>query len=210
MRILVAGACVIGSVCAGKLPEAGHEVALLARGLRLSDLQAHGLVLEDAGSGQRTEVWVPSLSEPAAGDRHDLALVPGRAEQLAGTLPVLTGMTGDSDVLFFGTAGWQAELAAAVGGRALFGFPAAGVRDGPVVRYVLIRHHKTMLGDADGTTTPRVRQRQEVLSGAGFPVPGTRCRHQPAGEHQARPVAVRRAPAAGVPAGAADMPGPPW
>ena len=37
MRILVLGAGVIGSVYAGKLLEAGHEVVLLARGSRLAD-----------------------------------------------------------------------------------------------------------------------------------------------------------------------------
>jgi 2-dehydropantoate 2-reductase len=171
MRILVVGAGVIGSVYASKLLDAGHEVVLLARGRRLSDLQAHGLVLEDAESGQRTEVSVPTLSEPTAGDRYDLVLVPVRAEQLAGTLPILLGMSDDSDVLFFGnTVMRQAGLIEAIGERALFGFPAAGgVRDGPVVRYVRIRQQKTMVGEANGTTPPRVRQLQEVFSGAGFP-----------------------------------------
>jgi 2-dehydropantoate 2-reductase len=171
MRILVVGAGVIGSVYAGKLLEAGHEVLLLARGRRLSDLQAHGLVLEDAESGQRTEVAVPLLNQPVGGDRYDLVLVPVRSEQLAGTLPIFLGMNDDSDVLFFGnTVGCQADLVAALGERALFGFPAAGgVRDGPVVRYILIRQQKTMLGETTGTTTPRVRRLQEVLDGAGFP-----------------------------------------
>jgi 2-dehydropantoate 2-reductase len=171
MRVLIVGAGVIGSVYAGKLLEAGHEVVLLARGRRLSDLQAHGLVLEDAESGQRTEVAVSLLSEPVVGDRYDLVMVPVRSEQLAGTLPVLLGMTDDSDVLFFGnTLGRQDELVAAIGGRALFGFPAAGgVRDGPVVRYVLIRRQKTMLGEAAGTATPRVSRLREVLDAAAFP-----------------------------------------
>jgi 2-dehydropantoate 2-reductase len=171
MRILVVRAGVIGSVYAGKLLEAGHKVALLARGRRLSDLLTYGLVLEDAESGQRTEVVVPSLSKPAPGDRYDLVLVPVRSEQLVGTFPILLGMSDDSDVLFFGnTVGRQAELAAAIGRRALFGFPAVGgVRDGPVVRYVLIHQQSTMLGEATHTTTPRARQWQEVLGGAGFP-----------------------------------------
>ena len=39
------GAGVIGSIYAGRLLEAGHEVVLLARGARLADLQAHGLIL---------------------------------------------------------------------------------------------------------------------------------------------------------------------
>jgi 2-dehydropantoate 2-reductase len=171
MRILVVGAGVIGSVYAWKLLEAGHEVVLLARGRRLAELQAYGLVLEDAESGQRTEVVAPLLSELVAGVRYDLVIVPVRSEQLAATVPILLGMSDGSDVLFFGnTVGRQAELVAAIGERALFGFPAAGgARDGPVIRYVMIRQQKTMLGEATGTTTPRARQLQEVLRAAGFP-----------------------------------------
>jgi len=171
VRILVLGAGVIGSVYAGKLLEAGHEVGLLARGSRLADLQSHGLLLEDAESGNRTAQLVASVSEPAPDDRFDLVLVPVRSEQLASTLTVLTAMTDGSDVLFFGNTGNRAaELAAALGERALFGFPAAGgTRDGPTIKYVLIRAQKTMLGEPDGTTSSRIRRLQHVLEGAGFP-----------------------------------------
>ena len=52
----------------------------------------------------------------------------------------------------------------------MFGFPAAGgIRDGPIIRYVLISQQRTMLGGRDGTTTLRVRELQGVLNGAGFP-----------------------------------------
>lgn len=171
MRILVFGAGVVGSVYAGRLVRAGHEVLLLARGARLDDLQTHGLVLVDAASGHRTTLSVPCVSEPAADDRFDLVLVPVRADQLTGTLPILTGMRDGSDVLFFGnTAGHQPELTAALGARALFGFPAVGgVQAGPGIRYVLIRQQHTMLGEPDGTTTPRLRRLQAVLRHAGFP-----------------------------------------
>lgn len=171
MRILVLGAGVIGSVYAGKLLQAGHEIVLLGRGSRLVDLQTHGLILEDAESRNLAVLAVPSVSEPAADDRFDLVLVSVRAEQLVSTLPVLTAMTDGSNVLFFGnTANRQAELATALGSRALFGFPAAGgTRDGPVVKYVLISQQKTMLGEPDGTTSPRVRHLQSVLDAAGFP-----------------------------------------
>ena len=170
MRILVLGAGVIGSVYAGKLLQAGHEVVLLARGPRLVDLQTHGLILEDAQSGDRSVLPVPSVSEAADG-RFDLVLVPVRAEQFVNTLPVLTGMTDGSDVLFFGnTASRQAELTAALGDRAVFGFPAAGGSlAGPVVKYVLISQQKTMLGEPDGRTSPRVRLLRSVLIDAGFP-----------------------------------------
>lgn len=171
MRILVFGAGVIGSVYAVKLLQAGHEVVMLARGRRLSDLQTHGLVLEEAKSGNRTALAVQSVGEPAPDDRYEVVLVPVRSEQLASTLPVLTAMNDGSDVLFFGnTAGHEAELLASLGERVLFGFPAAGgVRDGPVIKYVLIRQQKTMLGEPSGAMTPRVRHLQDELSTAGFP-----------------------------------------
>jgi len=171
MRILVVGAGVIGSTYGAKLLLAGHEVVLLARGRRLSDLRTHGLVVEDAESGQLTELPAPCLSELDEDERYDVVLVPVRSDQLASTLPILLGMTDDSDVLFFGnTAGHQDELVKSLGARALFGFPAAGgVRDGPLIRYVLIRQQKTMLGEANGTTTPRVQLLQGAFSDAGFP-----------------------------------------
>jgi len=171
VRILVLGAGVIGSVYASKLLHAGHDVVILARGPRLADLQLHGLMLTDAESGTRMAQPVAVVSEPSPEDHFDLVLVPVRAEQLEGALPVLTGMTDGSDVLFFGNTGNRgAELAAALGDRALFGFPAAGgTRDGPTIKYVLIKQQKTMLGEPDGTTTPRIRHLQHVLDGAGFP-----------------------------------------
>ena len=171
VRILVLGAGVIGSVYGGKLLEAGHEVVLLARGSRLADLQSHGLLLEDAQSGNRTAQSVVVTNELASDDRFDLVLVPVRSEQLASTLAVLTVMTDGSDVLFFGNTGNRgAELAAALGKRALFGFPAAGgTRDGLTIKYVMIKQQKTMLGEPDGTTTSRIRRLQLILDGAGFP-----------------------------------------
>jgi 2-dehydropantoate 2-reductase len=80
-------------------------------------------------------------------------------------------MPDDSDVLFFGnTAGRSSPLTAALGDRALFGFPAAGgTRDGPVIRYVLIRQQKTTVGEPGGERSARVRRLQALFRGAGFP-----------------------------------------
>jgi 2-dehydropantoate 2-reductase len=170
-RVLVLGAGVIGSVYAGRLLQAGHHVVMLARGQRLADLRAHGLVLEDAESGHRKQLPVSVVEVPGAGGPYDLVLVPVRAGQLATTLPILASMTDGSDVLFFGnTAGRSGALTGALGERALFGFPAVGgTREGPVIRYVLISQQKTTLGEPGGASSARVRRLQAVFSGAGFP-----------------------------------------
>ena len=170
MRILVLGAGVIGSVYASKLLTAGHDVTFLARGERLADLKSHGLVLIDAASGIRNEQPATVLSRPALDEHFDLVLVPVRSEQLDDVLPVLSAMTGGADVLFFGNIGdHRAALVAALGHRAVFGFPAVGgTRNGPTVTYVLIRQQRTMLGEPDGSITPRIRRLQELFEGAGF------------------------------------------
>ena len=164
------GVGVIGSVYAGKLAHVGHEVDLFARGRRLTELQNDGLVLQEARSDELTVLRLPIRSE-ISNERYDLILVPVRSEQLVSTLPILTAITaGDSDVLFFGnTAGRQAELAAVLGDRVLFGFPAVGgVRDGSVIKYVLINRQKTTLGESNGETTPRIQRLQSVFDDAGF------------------------------------------
>lgn len=171
MRILVVGAGVIGSVYAGYLLRAGHDVTLLARGRRLADLTDSGLVLENAEAGQREVLPVTAVDTPAPDARYELVLVAVRAEQLPGTLPLLVGIPDGPDVLFFGnTAGQSGQLCDTLGPRAFFGFPAVGgVRDGQAIRYVLISQQQTMLGEAAGTVSDRVQQLHEVLQGAGFP-----------------------------------------
>jgi 2-dehydropantoate 2-reductase len=170
MRILVLGAGVIGSVYAGKLLQAGHQVVLLARGRRLMDLRTGGLVLENWESTQRLELPIPIVDSPEGDQRYDLVLVAVRAEQLAATLPVLMGINDGSDVLFFGNvAGHGPALIEALGPRAVFGFPAVGgIQDGSVIRYVLIGQQKTTLGEPSGARSSRVRRVQTMFRGAGF------------------------------------------
>ncbi len=171
MRILVLGAGVIGSVYAGRLLQAGHDVALVARGQRRADLRAHGLVLDDAESGEHRELPIDVLDVPAADVRYDLIVVAVRSEQLTKTLPILAALTNVPDVLFLGNiAGHRRHLIEALGDRVVLGFPGAGgVLDGAAVRYVLIGQQKTMLGEPSGAISSRARRLQAIFIDAGFP-----------------------------------------
>jgi 2-dehydropantoate 2-reductase len=170
MRILMAGAGVIGSVYAGRLLQAGHVVVMLARGERLADLQQEGLILEEAQSGRSMRIPVSAVASVSPDHRFDLAIVAAQRDQMTGLAPAVSDLDGDPDVLFFGNAlGLTERLSATVGERALFGFPAAGgVRDGPAVRYVLINQQKTMLGGRAGQPSGRVRALQAAFRQAGF------------------------------------------
>ena len=164
------GVGVIGSVYAGRLHEAGHEVTLFARGRRLTDLQTSGLNLHNARSGHRTTHHLPVLASLNAEQRFDLILVAVRREQFASAISQLSTSPVWGDVMLFGNAtGLTDELTAALGPRALLGFPAAGgVRDGNVIRYVLIRQQKTMLAEPTGLITRRVRGIAAAFDDAGF------------------------------------------
>jgi 2-dehydropantoate 2-reductase len=144
---------------------------VLARGDRLTELREHGLILEDAERGQRTVLAVPVVEGVSAQDRCDLVLAPVRRDQLRGIVPVVRKLSDGADVLVFGNAtGLCSGLRELLGERVLFGFPAAGgTRDGRVVRYVLIRQQKTMLGEPDGRASSRLRSLCEVFAEAGFP-----------------------------------------
>ena len=171
MRVLVVGAGVIGSVYAGQLLEAGHDVVLLARGQRLLDLRESGLILQRADTSEQWRRPVEAVSVVADQALFDTVLVSVRCDQLAGVLPILAGMDDASDVVFFGNyPGRQDELLDALGSRVMLGFPAVGgTREGPVVRYVPISQQRTMLGEPNGPATDRVQQLAGTLSAAGFP-----------------------------------------
>ena len=89
MRLLIYGAGVLGSLYAARLQAAGHPVALLARGQRLANLRAHGIVLEDARTGERTTTNVEVVEQLASEDAYDLIIVLMRKNQIDAILPAL-------------------------------------------------------------------------------------------------------------------------
>ena len=116
------------------------------------------------------------MEAPGAGDSFDLVLVALRQDQFTTALPQLLAVNDSATVLFFGnTAGCSDDLSSALGRRAVFGFPAVGgARAGGVVRFVLIRQQRTMLGEADGTSSPRLEELRTLFEEAGFSTEITR------------------------------------
>jgi 2-dehydropantoate 2-reductase len=171
MRILVYGAGVQGSLYAARLHERGHDVALLARGQRVVDLRAHGVILEEITSRRHTVTPVSIVERLDPTDVYDLVMVPVRREQIGEILPALAAARRIPTILFMHNhAGGSDELVTAVGReRVLLGFPgASGAREGAVVKYVLIPQQPTTLGELDGTRSPRVREIAAVLRGRDF------------------------------------------
>src|SRR5207248_8922775 len=138
MRVLVIGAGVLGSLFAGRLAAAGDQVTILARGLRVQELQHGPLRLVDEESGASLLARPAAVSRVEPTDVYDLALVMVRTDQIEKLLPDLASMAGVELFLFMhNRAAGTAALAEAVGAqRFVLGFPGAGgSRAGNTVRY---------------------------------------------------------------------------
>ena len=148
MKVLVYGAGVTGSLFSARLCEAGHDVALLARGERLTALREHGLRLAEGDGPAIRQVPVPVVERPAG--RYDLIAVLVRAHQVDAVLESIAGL--DGDVLFL--LNWAAgpePLGAAIGReRAKRGGGLLGEADGDPMQVRLAQDER--------------RQRQRILA----------------------------------------------
>jgi 2-dehydropantoate 2-reductase len=172
MNILVYGAGVLGSLFAARLQAAGHHVTLLARGQRLADLRTHGVVLEHATSKVRTTYPVDVTDTLAPDAIYDLILVIMRKNQVPTIIPHLAkNNTPDVLLLTNNAAGPDAYIEALGRDRVLMGFPGAGgAREGHVIRYTMAEGSLggTIIGELDGSASPRVQGIANALEQAGF------------------------------------------
>ncbi|GAB7037742.1 MULTISPECIES: ketopantoate reductase family protein [Catenuloplanes] len=171
MRLLVYGAGVLGSLLAADLHEAGHDVALLARGERLAALRRHGVLLAEGHNSVVRRVPVPVVADPA--DGYDLIIVMVRAHQVDPVLQSVAGL--DGDVLFLHAWAAGAEPLGAVIGheRVLLGFPArGGTMDGDVIRHrphgFVTRRVPIQIGEPDGHDSARVGRIVRMFRTAGI------------------------------------------
>ena len=128
MRILVCGAGVIGTLYAGRLRNAGHQVTVLARSSRLADIRRYGLVLEQVQTGAQSVTQVDTVEQLAAEDVYDMALITVRKDQLAGIMPDLIANKKIPTLVFMfnnplGFTGLADDLGS---DRVVLGFPGAG------------------------------------------------------------------------------------
>lgn len=175
MKILVYGAGNIGSLYAAKLTDAGHDVTILARGSRLQDIRAHGIVLQDFRTGRESTTLVKAVERLAAEDTYDLVLVILPRSSVSEVLPILASNQKTPNVMFFGNnASGPEEMIRALGRkRVLLGFPgAAGVPHDEAIRYLILdrREQPTTIGELDGAESSRIKAIEEALQSAGFPI----------------------------------------
>ena len=173
MKILVYGAGVVGSFFAAQLQNNGHEISVLARGRRVSDITEHGIVLEDALKGGQTITRVNVVEKLSPEDVYDMVLVCVRKNHIKDVLAVLSENQNTPNVVFMvnnasGPDGYATALGAE---RVLLSFSCtAGVREGKVVRCLIPKNPSIPLGELTGWKTPRIKEIVEAFNQAHIKV----------------------------------------
>lgn len=176
MNVLIYGAGVIGSIFAGKLALAGHNVTVLARGRRLDEIKANGIVLRNPKNGE-TETANVNLIEKLLPDMvYEYIFVVIQRTQVDSVLPSIAENKSKSIVFVVNTASGYDEWADALGrDRVMIGFPSAGgERIGGVVNYFIGKglmrlFQTTTFGEYHGKRTERVQKLLGVFNQAGIP-----------------------------------------
>lgn len=171
MKVLVYGAGPLGSLFAARLHEGNHEVSLLARGQRLTDLREYGVVLVDTQTDQETVARLQIVERLDPEDEYDLVLVIMRKNRAIEILPILASNRHTPNILFLmNNAAGSEELVEALGrGRVMMGFPmAAAYRQGHVIYYLVGaqpgKNVMIPIGEVDGRITPRIQDVGHILA----------------------------------------------
>src|SRR6185436_2591201 len=186
------GAGAIGSLIGARLAAAGLDVSLVARGAHLDAIRERGLVLLEGET--RTIAHPRATADPSelgpqdhvvvALKAHDLpAAVDSMRPLLAAGTTVVAAQNGIPWWFFNGFAGpWEGRRVESVdpGGRIweVLGpqraigcvvYPSCEVIEPGVVRH--LDGERLMVGEPDGTVTPRVTEIAAALEAAGFRAP---------------------------------------
>lgn len=152
MRILVAGAGVLGCNLARNLFRAGKDVTLLARGRWADEIQKNGLRIKDIFLPWTSVTRVPVVTELAPEDSYDVIFVVMRYTQIDAMLEILRANR-TKNIVFVGNNVRASAIAASLPKKnVLFAFASsAGHRDSD--RVVSVDLKKITIGQIRGAAS---------------------------------------------------------
>jgi 2-dehydropantoate 2-reductase len=173
VKIAVVGAGAMGSVYAGILGDAGHEVwALDVWAEHVAAINRDGLTIEGA-SGKRT-VRIGATTDPAEIGVCDLVVIATKARDVETAAEHARPLLGpETIVLPIQNGLGSADRIAAVLGNEAVAIGVAGGFGASIVRPGHVHHNGwelVRIGERTGPATPRIRRIAEVWAGAGFRV----------------------------------------
>jgi 2-dehydropantoate 2-reductase len=192
MKICIYGAGAIGGLLGAQLARAGEEVTLIARGPHLAAMREKGLTLRI--DGQEHNVGVTATDTPAEAGPQDFVIVTVKAHGVAAIAEAMQPLVGPETAVVTAMNGipwWyfqklpgpyegrriqcldpDGRLERLIPAERVIGcvvYPAA-----EVVAPGIIQHgygNRFMLGEPDGSKSPRALRLSEAMTRAGFKAP---------------------------------------
>ena len=188
MKLCIVGAGAVGGFIAALLAESGQDVSVVARGAHLAAIRDGGLRLDY--EGRRVTARVAASDDPADLGAQDAVIVAVKAPSLPGILPSLEPLLGSETpiaIAMNGVPWWMFDgfgahdglcLRSVDGDSTLARFGNRGRLIGCVIHIACdvpepgrIRHNsqnRFILGEPNGTVSPRVGQLVEAMQVAGI------------------------------------------
>lgn len=173
-KILIYGAGVIGSTYGGLIAKLGHNVTILARNNRLSELLEKGLLLNRINQVKTEKISVAVIDETQLNDSYDYVFVAIRNDQVKSALSSLAKIKTSCFIFMvnnpLGYADWIKELGVE---RVLPAFPGSGGKiENGIVYYEIVSKfiQPTTLGELNGNKTERLVDINNILKNSGFNV----------------------------------------
>lgn len=166
MKIIVMGAGALGSISAALLHEAGHDVALVARGARAEHLKAHGVRVE--GLAEVTSP-VPIVTDPGTLSEADLLILTVKTFDTEAALQQLAHIKFGSTLSLQNGVLKDDQLAAVFGAETVLGAIAnfsGAVRDDGVALFTV--NASITIGDPAGGVSAKAKAVIDALNGAGI------------------------------------------
>lgn len=166
-RITVVGAGVVGQVYGGLLSEAGHDVAIVARGQRAEQLRVNGVALESEGVRRQPSCRIEtSIAEAGLAD---VLLVAVRGDQLSTVQADVSTHAAPTVVCLTNPLGHREEFLCSVGSeRTVFAFSGIGglIGDDGTVEFHTVRQQPTVVDVA----APRGRDVARLFGSTGLAI----------------------------------------
>lgn len=173
MKIAVIGAGGVGGYFGGRLVQAGHDLAFVARGAHLTALQTQGLAVEGA-AGDFTVRPVRAFRDPASIGPCDIILFAVKMYDVDAASALIGPLLGPDTLVLTLQNGIDAphRLAGGLGARRVLGGAAyiSAVILRPGVIRVAAPHARIEFAPVDGRLTPLAAEFADAGNKAGFTV----------------------------------------
>lgn len=172
MRIAMMGSGGIGGYFGGRMAAAGADVTFIARGRHLAAMREHGLRIDSRDMGDATINPVSATDDPASVDPVDYVIIGVKLWDTEDVGKSILPMLGPDTAILSLQNGVDCDdiLAPIVGRERLISgvaFIASSISEPGVIRHIGTMQ-RIVMGEADGSMSPRLTALQEMMSKAGI------------------------------------------